>query len=67
MTRRQKIALDFIKSFWAEHGYAPSYDELKDHMGLKSRSNVHAMVIRLVNRGFITMMPCRARSIMVVE
>ena len=67
MTKRQKYALDFIKLFWAENGYAPSYDEIKDHMGLKSKSNVHAIVYRLAERELITMRPCMARSITVLD
>lgn len=67
MTRRQKQALDFIKSFWAVNGYAPSYDEIKDHLGLSSKSNVHALVLRLAKRELISMRPCMARSIVVLE
>jgi repressor LexA len=67
MTRRQKQALDFIKSFWAANGYAPSYDEIKDHLGLSSKSNVHALVLRLAKRELISMRPCMARSIVVLE
>lgn len=67
MTRRQKQTLDFIKSFWAENGYAPSYEEIKDHLGLKSKSNVHALVFRLAKRDLITVRSCMARSIVVLE
>lgn len=51
MTKRQKHALDFIKSFWAEHGYAPSYEEIKEHLGLKSKSNVHFLVFSPCEEG----------------
>jgi repressor LexA len=67
MTRRQKNALDFIKSFWAENGYAPSYDEIREHLGLKSKSNVHALVFRLVKRELVSVRPAMARSIVVLD
>lgn len=66
MTRRQKNAMDFIKSFWAENGYAPSYDEIREHLGLKSKSNVHALVFRLVKKELISVRPSMARSIVVL-
>ena len=66
MTRRQKNAMDFIKSFWAENGYAPSYDEIREHLGLKSKSNVHALVFRLVRKELISVRPSMARSIVVL-
>lgn len=65
MTKRQKYAMDFIKFFWAENGYAPSYDEIKSHLGLKSKSNVHSLVFRLVKKELITVKPGMARSIVV--
>lgn len=67
MTKRQKQAMDFIKSFWAENGYAPSYEEIKEHLGLQSKSNVHAIVFRLVERELISMRPGMARSIIVLD
>jgi SOS-response transcriptional repressor LexA len=67
MTKRQKHALDFIKSFWAEHGYSPSYEEIKEHLGLKSKSNVHFLVFRLVKRELIAVRPHMARSITVLD
>jgi SOS-response transcriptional repressor LexA len=67
MTKRQKQAMDFIKSFWAENGYAPSYEEIKEHLGLKSKSNVHSLVFRLVKRELISVRPCMARSITILN
>lgn len=67
MTKRQKHAMDFIKAFWGENGYAPSYDEIKDHLGLKSKSNVHSLVVRLVKKELISTKPCMARSIVVLD
>lgn len=67
MTKRQKHALDFIKFFWAENGYAPSYDEIKEHLGLKSKSNVHALVFRLVKKELIAVRCGMARSITVLD
>jgi repressor LexA len=67
MTKLQKKVLDFIKAFWAEHGYAPSYSEIGAHMGLSSKGSVHRFVCALSDRGFIQYRYGRARSIIVLE
>jgi repressor LexA len=67
MTKLQKKVLDFIKAFWAEHGYAPSYSEIGAHMGLSSKGSVHRFVCALSDRGFIKYRYGRARSIIVLE
>jgi repressor LexA len=58
--------LDFIGAFWAEKGYAPSYDEIREALGAKSKSSVAALVIKLEERGYIRRMPNLARSIRLV-
>jgi len=66
MTPRHKECLDFIGAFWADNGYAPSYDEIKIGLGAKSKSSVAALVIKLEERGYIQRMPNLARSIRLV-
>jgi len=66
MTPRQKDCLDFISSHWLEKGYAPSYDEIKEALGAKSKSSVAALVSKLEERGYIQRMPNLARSIRLV-
>ena len=36
MTPKQFALLQFIRKYTSENGYAPSFDEMKDFMGLKS-------------------------------
>jgi SOS-response transcriptional repressor LexA len=64
LTKRQSMTLDFIRAFDRQHGYAPSYREIADAIGLKGRSGVHRLIVALEERGFITRgTPYRARSI----
>ena len=53
MTRREKEALDFIKAHHREKGYPPSYDEIADHLGIKSKSGVNRIVVSLEEQGHI--------------
>ncbi len=53
LTKRQKQALDFIKKYIAKHDYAPSLEEIKDHLGLSSVSTAHFHVQTLQAKGFL--------------
>lgn len=66
LTPRQKNLFDFIKGYVAENGYSPSYDEMKAHMGIRSKSGISAMVSALVDRGVISRTPHYSRAITVL-
>lgn len=65
LTRQQRRAMDFIFAYVKQHDYAPSYQEIMEAMGLKSKSGVHRIVHALAERGAVEIMPDRARSIVV--
>lgn len=67
LTQRQSDTLQFIRRFHAERGVAPSMDEMCDALGLTAKSAVHRLVVSLEDRGYITRMPKRARSIVLCE
>jgi repressor LexA len=67
MTKRQKEALDFIRSFDATNEIAPTFDEIRTGLGLASKSGVHRLVTGLEERGLIKRLPHRARSIELTE
>lgn len=66
MTPKMKQCLDFLASFREEHGYAPSYEEIRVHMKMKSRSGVTPLIKKLEEQGYIKRVPILARSIRVV-
>lgn len=49
---KQKI-LEFIISYIQLHGYPPTVREIGNGVGLKSKSSVHAHLIRMLNDGMI--------------
>jgi repressor LexA len=67
MTKNQAAMLQYIRRYIREHGYSPSYEEMKDGIGIKSKSGVSRIVIALAERGFINRLPNRARAIEVVR
>jgi len=63
LTPAQADVLFYIKQCLEESTIAPSFDEIKDYLGLKSKSGVHRIVHALIERGHIHMMKDRKRSI----
>lgn len=67
MTQRQKKLLDFIKIYMEEHGIAPSFEEMREFMGGKSKSGIFFMLRSLEERGLIRRLPHRSRAIELVK
>ena len=67
LTKKQLELLTFIHDRVRETGIAPSFDEMKDALGLRSKSGIHRLINALVERGFLKRMPHRARALEVVR
>ena len=67
LTRKQHELLLFIHRHLGEQGVSPSFDEMKDALGLKSKSGIHRLITALVERGFIHRLPHRARAVEVLR
>lgn len=68
LTRSEKRVLDYIRSHVKSHGNeAPSYDEIARGLGLKTVSNIHAHVEKLVRKGYLKKKRHSGRSIEVTE
>ncbi len=63
LTRKQHELLLFINSHLTENGVSPSFDEMKEALGLKSKSGIHRLITGLEERGFIRRLPHRARAL----
>jgi len=67
LTRKQHELLLFINRRLGEGGISPSFEEMKDALGLKSKSGIHRLISGLEERGFIRRLPHRARALEVVK
>lgn len=63
ITRRQRQVYDFISEFVQKHSYSPSYDEIREGLGLKSLATVHKHVTNLEKKALLTRDYNRSRSI----
>ena len=67
LTRKQHQLLTFINERLNATGVAPSFDEMKEALGLKSKSGIHRLITGLEERGFIRRLAHRARALEVLR
>lgn len=63
LTRKQRDLLLYIHGYLGEHGVPPSFEEMKEAMGLKSKSGIHRLINSLEERGFLERLPHKARAL----
>lgn len=66
-TRQEKRLYDFIVAYNNEKGYPPSFQEMTDGVGLRSKSGIHRLIVALEERGKIARLRNRARSVVPVD
>jgi len=67
LTKKQLELLRFIDREMKKRGVSPSFDEMKDALGLKSKSGIHRLITGLEERGFIRRLPHRARALEILR
>jgi repressor LexA len=67
MTHKQAELLAYLKEYIADNdGIAPSFEEMKDAIGLRSKSGIYRLIAALEERGKITRICNRSRAIRVL-
>ncbi|MCF6275911.1 MAG: transcriptional repressor LexA [Robiginitomaculum sp.] len=67
LTQKQHDLLIFIDKRLKKNSISPSYDEMKDALGLASKSGIHRLITALEERGFIARLPHRARALEILQ
>src|ERR1700748_1605378 len=67
LTKKQHQLLLFIRDRMNRDGVAPSFDEMKDALKLRSKSGIHRLIMALEERGFLRRLPHRARALEVLK
>ena len=63
LTRKQSELLTYLSDHMQQHDVPPSFDEMRDALGLASKSGVHRLVSGLEERGYIRRLANRARAV----
>ena len=67
LTRKQSELLTYLSNHMQQHDVPPSFDEMRDALGLASKSGVHRLVSGLEERGYIRRLANRARAIEILK
>jgi len=67
LTGKQQQLLLYINKHLTQNGVAPSFEEMKEFLGLRSKSGIHRLIKALEERGFIRRLPHRARALEVIK
>lgn len=63
LTKKQRELLLLINDRMQSGEIAPSFDEMREALGLKSKSGIHRLITALVERGYLERLPNRARAL----
>lgn len=63
LTKKQRELLLLIHERMQQGDVAPSFDEMREALGLKSKSGIHRLITALVERGYLERLPHRARAL----
>jgi repressor LexA len=63
VTRRQKQILDYLRAYIAEHGVAPTLEEIGEHLDLASLATVHKHLSRLQEKGLVRRLKRQSRAL----
>lgn len=63
----QRKLYKFLKSSIEVDGVVPSFDEMKDAIGLRSKSGVHRLMVNLEARGLVVRYPGLKRAMHLPE
>lgn len=66
LTRKQREILDYLGEVIAEHGYAPSFEEIAEKFGYQSLATVHEHLTNLERKGYIRRSYNESRAIEVL-
>ena len=67
LTRKQSELLTYLSDHMQQQDVPPSFDEMRDALGLASKSGIHRLVSGLEERGYIRRLANRARAIEILK
>ncbi len=67
LTRKQNELLTYLRNHIEKHDVPPSFDEMRNALGLASKSGIHRLISGLEERGHIRRLANRARAIQILE
>ena len=67
LTPKQLKLFKYLKNYFKEHEYMPTFEEMKVYMNIKSKSGVHNMLGAIEWKGYIKTYPAHHRAIKIIK
>ena len=67
LTIKQRELMNFLEAYENRYKASPSFDEMREALGLASKSGIHRLISGLEERGFIRRLANRARAIEITK
>jgi len=67
LTIRQKQIFEYVKKYIKKKDYAPSFEDIRKHFRLASRSTVHHHIEALEKKGYLNRFGSRARTLEITK
>lgn len=67
ITKKQKRILEYLKSYKRTHGVTPTYEEIANYFGYRSKGTVHKHICNLEEKGLIRKDWNKSRSIELMD
>ena len=67
LTIKQRELMNFLEAYENKYKASPSFDEMREALGLASKSGIHRLISGLEERGFIRRLANRARAIEITK
>jgi repressor LexA len=67
LTKRQKQIFEYVKKYIGKNDYAPSFEDIRKHFRLASRSTVRHHIEALKEKGYLNKFASRARAIEIIK
>ena len=67
LTKKQKELFEYLSNYISKNDIAPSFEEMKQAVNLKSKSGIHRLITSLEQRGFIRRLKHKARAMEILR
>ena len=67
LTPKQYKLFKFLKAYAKENNFMPTFDDMRKHMSLKSKSGIFELLFYMEWKGYIKRHPAHARAIQIIK
>ena len=67
LTKKQYKLYSFLKTYTKKNKFMPTFDDMRTHMEIKSKSGIFNLLCYMEWKGYIKRHPAHARAIQIIK